>query len=91
MRTLLSAALLHLADSRPAQGELTLQGAAEGDAARISFGFQPVPADRPHLPAELNYRAIAWEDLEALAAAEGVPLAREGERIVLRFPWSARP
>jgi hypothetical protein len=90
MRTLLSATLLHLADSRPAPGEITLQGAAQADGARITFTFRPVPADRPHMAAELNYRAIAWEDLEALAAADGVALAREGEGIVLRFPWSAR-
>lgn len=91
MRTLLSAALLHLADSRPAPGEISLQGAAEADAMRITFEFRAVPADRPPMPAELNYRAIAWDDLQALAAAEGVPLAREGERIVLRLPWSVRP
>lgn len=91
MRTLLSAAVLYLADSCPAPGELTLQGAAEADVLRITLGFHAVPADRPHVAAELNYRALAWEDLQALAAAEGVPLAREGERIVLRFPWSARP
>lgn len=91
LRTLLSAALLHLADSQPAPGEITLQGAMEADAARITFAFQAVSADRPQMASELNYRALTWEDLEALAAAEGVPLAREGERIVLRFPWSARP
>jgi hypothetical protein len=91
IRTLLSAALLHLADSRPAPGEITLHGAAEADGARVTVAFQPVPADRPHMAAELNYRAIAWEDLEALAAAEGVPVAREGERIVLHFPWTAGP
>ena len=90
MRTLLSAALLHLADSRPAPGELTLRGAADADALRMTFDFQAVPADRPHMPAELNYRAMTWEDLQALAAAEGVQLAREGQRVDIRLPWAAQ-
>ena len=40
---------------------------------------------------ETNYRRITWSDLEALAVVDGVQLAREGEAIVLRFPWVAAP
>ena len=91
VRNLLSAALLHCADSHPAPAELTLGAAADADGARVTITFQAAAADRPHMAAELNYRRIAWEDLEALAAADGVQLAREGESVVLRLPWLAAP
>ncbi|HEX2547592.1 MAG TPA: hypothetical protein VHL79_22100 [Ramlibacter sp.] len=86
VRNLLSATLLHCTDHLPGPAELVLTCGAEGAGAVITITHQKTDAARP-LGVEANYRKIEWEDLQALAAADGVQLVRAGERIELRLPW----
>jgi hypothetical protein len=88
IRNLLSATLIHCADHSDAPADLALGAAAEGDDALVSVAVRPTQGDRG-LQSESNYRKLSWDDLQALAAADGTQLVREGERIVLRFPWVA--
>jgi hypothetical protein len=90
VRTLLAASLLHCADHLPAPADLVLGATAEPDAARLSVELSANDGDNS-FRGEANYRPLGWEDLEALAAAEGVQVAREGTRIELRLPWAAQP
>lgn len=90
LRVLLPAALIHCSDHQPAPAELVLHAAAEGEGARVTLTVKPTQGDQG-IPPEPTYRAITWADLEALAAAEGVRLAREGDSVVLAFPAMPAP
>ncbi|GAB3773056.1 hypothetical protein GCM10028796_44850 [Ramlibacter monticola] len=88
MRTLLTGALLHCTDHLPAPSDLVLTAASEGDAVRLAVDVRGNQGENS-FRGEANYRPLEWEDLEALAAADGVQLARQEERIELRLPWVA--
>ena len=88
IRHLLSATLIHCTDHHPAPADLGLSGEATAEGARVSVALRASQGGHGGA-AEANYRKITWQDLEALAAAESVLLSREGEAVVLRFPWVA--
>ena len=88
IRHLLPATLIHCTDHQRAPADLVVSAAADGDGVRVSVAVRPTQGGQG-VAAEANYRPIAWEDLEALAAADGARLAREGESVVLRFPGAA--
>ena len=86
IRELLSATMIHCTDHQGAPADLVLQAVAEGEGAKLTVSVRPTQGDRG-IATEANYRKIDWPDLEALAAADGVQLAREGDSVVLRFGW----
>ena len=88
IRNLLTATLIHCTDHSAAPADLALAAAAEGADAVVTVAVRPTQGD-VGLQSEPNYRKLSWDDLEALAAADGTRVVREGERIVLRFPWVA--
>ena len=88
IRNLLAATLIHCTDDRPAPAELVLGAVPEDAGARVTVTVRPTQGENG-ISAEANYRKISWGDLQALAVADGVQVAREGEQIVLRFPWVA--
>jgi hypothetical protein len=85
-RTLLSAVLVHCTDHVSAPADLELTCSADAEGARVSVTVRQTQGDKGYA-AEPNYRKIGWEDLLALAAADGVGVERAGERIDLRLPW----
>jgi hypothetical protein len=88
IRHLLAATLIHCTDRQPAPADLVLTASAEQDGARVSIAVRPTQSDGG-AATEANYRSIEWADVQALAAAEDVQLARDGDAIVLRFAWAA--
>jgi hypothetical protein len=89
IRNLLSAALLHCTDELSGPADLVLSCAAEEGGALVTVTHRPTQGEKA-FPAEPNYRKITWDDLQALAAADGVRLERSeraGSRIALRLPW----
>ena len=88
IRSLLSGVLVHCTDHAPVPSDLELSCTAEPDGARLTVRVRATEGDKG-FAGDANYRKIAWEDLQALAAADGVGLSREGERIDLRLPWMA--
>ena len=84
IRHLLTATLLHCTDHHPAPADLVLTASEDAAGVRLSITVRPTQADKG-IQAEANYRSITWEDLEALAAADGVQLGREEDAVVLRF------
>jgi hypothetical protein len=88
IRELLSATMIHCTDHHAAPADLVLQAAAEPAGARMTVSVRPTQGDKG-IATDASYRKITWPDLQALAAADGVELAREGDGVVLRFPWQA--
>src|SRR5205085_2062831 len=74
----------------PARADLVLSASAEAGAACLRVALRATPGD-PGMSTELNYRRITWADLDALAAVDGVQLARDGDAIELRLPWVDAP
>ena len=87
IRNLLTAGLLHCTDHMPAPADLVLTARAEAEGAWLGVEVRGNDGEN-NFRGEGSYRKIEWQDLEALAAADGVQLAREGQRIELRLPWS---
>lgn len=90
IRNLLSGVLIHCTDHVVAPADLELTCAAEPEGACVTVEVKPTDGDKGYA-AEPNYRKILWTDLQALAAADGVRIAREGQRIELRLPWAEPP
>jgi len=88
IRHLLSATLLYCTDHQRAPADLLLSASGDGDGTRVRVAVRQTPGDQG-VPTEANYRKITWEDLEALAAADGVQLTRDGDAVVLQFPPAA--
>jgi len=86
LRSLLTATLIHATDHLQPPAELLLAAVAQDGGVEISVATRPTEGDKgfAHEP---GYRKIEWRDLQALAAAEGVQLARDGAHITLRLPW----
>lgn len=80
VRTLLPALLFALTDDAPAPGEVTVECAGNvlQLEVRAAAGSAPPAASPP-------YRVLAWKELDALARAEGVTLARSPTGARLQF------
>ncbi|HET8747052.1 MAG TPA: hypothetical protein VFM98_15740 [Ramlibacter sp.] len=87
VRTLLAGVLLHCTDHMPAPADLVLTASAEAEAARLAVDIRCNEGDNS-FRGEAGYRPLDWSDLEALAAADGVQIARREQRIELRLPWA---
>ena len=88
VRSMLPAVLIHCTDHIPAPSDLELAAVAEDDAACLTVTCRETQGGQA-FAGEPNYRKIVWDDLRALAAADGVALGREGTGITLRLPWLA--
>jgi hypothetical protein len=87
IRTLLTGMLLHCTDDRGAPADLVLTATAEDGAACLGVEVRGNQGDNS-FRGEASYRKLEWTDLEALAQAESVQLARGGARVELRLPWA---
>jgi hypothetical protein len=87
IRNLLTATLIHCTDDHTAPADLALSAVAEDADAVVSVTVRPTHGEAG-LQSEANYRKLTWADLQALAEADGTRVSREGERVVLRFPWA---
>jgi hypothetical protein len=87
IRNLLTGTLLYATDQHapPADLQLTAEPLAHG--VRLALALKPSNGDKG-FATEAGYRQLEWADVEALAAAEGVELEREGTRCIrLLIPW----
>jgi hypothetical protein len=86
IRNVLTAAIIHMTDETPSPAELTITAQVGAENAELTLTLRPTDGEAG-FPAEPSYRRLEWSDLEALAAAESVPLAREGrQRLQLSIP-----
>jgi hypothetical protein len=90
IRNLLTAILMHCTDHQSATADLVITAQREPQAARLTVEYRPNQEDNA-FRGEVNYRPMEWADVQALAAADGVEVTREGERVHLRLPWATPP
>lgn len=85
LRHVLPAALLLLADTTGAPAEITVSLELEPALAHVALALEPADGPAP-VPTEPQYRPLRAEEVEALARAEGMGFAREGDTIRLTLP-----
>ncbi|MES2938353.1 MAG: hypothetical protein V4864_11765 [Pseudomonadota bacterium] len=90
IRNLLTATLIQATDALQPPAELVLSGEARADGAYLSLAVQPGVGDSGFV-AESGYRLLEWSDVEALAEAEQVLLARDDAtgRVGITLLWAA--
>jgi hypothetical protein len=87
MRNLLTAVLIHATDESPPPVDIVVRAQALERGALLTVSLEPGSGDKG-FAAEAGYRHLDWDDVQALAAAEGVELRREGAgRTSLLLPW----
>ena len=86
VRHVLTAALLQLTDIRPVPSEVLVSGVARAEGLQVTLAASASPGHGADaiLPA---YRPLTWDDVQALAEAEAVALARTPHGLRLTFPW----
>ncbi|HKB53509.1 MAG TPA: hypothetical protein VKD22_05860, partial [Ramlibacter sp.] len=91
LRTVLTGALIHATDSTRAPADIALSAHALPQALLLTLTLRPTDGE-PSFSADPPYRPLEWADLEALAAAEGVQLTREGPLLLrIALAWVASP
>jgi hypothetical protein len=86
LRSTLTGALLHCTDHGAAPADLAVATVAEQDGALITVDVRARAGDKG-FGGEANYRKLDWDDLLALAEADGVRVTGDAQRIELRMPW----
>jgi hypothetical protein len=87
MRMVLIAALLEMTDSLAEPALLVISAAVDGDEVVITLKLGQAQEGRANRY-ENGYRKLVWSDVQALAGAENVGLARQERRVVMRFPMA---
>lgn len=91
MRNVLTAALIHATDHTMATADIMLAGQAAERGLVLTLTVRPTEGE-PSFIAEPAYRRLEWADVEALAAADGVAVTREGPLLLrLVLPWAEPP
>lgn len=87
MRNVLTAALIHATDHTMATADIMLAAQAAERGLVLVLTIRPTKGE-PSFIAEPAYRRLEWADVEALAAADGVAVTREGPLLLrLVLPW----
>lgn len=84
-RSVLTAALLALSDGAHQAADLQVQARSEGGQVLIDLWMVPAARSTDNGHPE-DYRALSWDDVQALASAEGVSLERQGDQVRLTLP-----
>lgn len=88
VRTVLTAAMVHVTDETPPPADLVLSAEAGERDLVLTLTLRPTQGEQGFAP-EPTYRPLEWSDVQALGAAECVELAREGkQRVRLSIPWA---
>jgi hypothetical protein len=90
IRTMLTAAIMHITDHNPPPANLVLAAQPERDSLVLSVTLLRTDGEGG-FTTEMPYRKIEWADLQALAASESVQLSSEGsQKLRLAIPWTAK-
>jgi hypothetical protein len=89
LRHLVAASLLSLADAAGKPSDLVISAEVSPGFAVVTIKCTPKPEDEAAvdvIAAEPGYRALDWQDVQALAIAEAIELFRTQDQIVMRIP-----
>ncbi|NML47659.1 hypothetical protein HHL11_28175 [Ramlibacter sp. G-1-2-2] len=87
LRVLLTGSLVHASDHLKPPMQMVLAGQEEDGGVLLKVSTRPSEGDKG-FAGEPNYRPLTWGDLQALAAAEGAVVRKEGEVLTFRLPWA---
>jgi hypothetical protein len=88
VRNMVSGMLIHATDVNPPPADLVLTAQPLARGARLVLTLRPSTGDKG-FAAEPGYRRLSWDDVQALAQAEGVELERERDGgIGMLLPWA---
>lgn len=85
-RYVVSGALLFLSDASPSPAHILITGEARADALVVSMRVTPSAGEPPMETAPL-YRPLSWDDIDALATADGARVLRDGTGLRVELPW----
>lgn len=85
LRSVVSAALVCLSDQSAAPGTLTLRAQVFSDRIDLSIDLRPNEQQQARTVIANGYRLLNWRDMELLAGAEAVGLARNDSGVRLTF------
>lgn len=84
VRMILSGTLLALTDDTKAPADLVLTSTADSYEARLTISIRPTQAEV--MPSsEVLYRALRWDEIEALCDADDVRIERTPDAVTLIF------
>lgn len=86
VRHVLTAALVHCTDTGKTPSELHVSGVARAEGLQVTLAARG-PAANGGDSIRPAYRPLTWDDVEALAQADDVALARTPDGLRLTFPW----
>lgn len=88
IRSVLTAALLAMSDAATQPADLVVHASAEAQQVVIDLSLAPAERSADNRASE-DYRALTWDDVQALAGAESVGLDRSGQTVRLTLPTQA--
>jgi hypothetical protein len=86
VRFLLAAAILALADSAAAPGQIAVRTEFSSSHGVVAVEYQPQPEGTFTQMHEQGEAPLAWAEVQALALQHDVELLRNGQAIILRLP-----
>ncbi len=86
IRGVFMAGLLALTDECDAPAQVHLSAHAAGGGTVVSMRLSPTDGEPMAGGSPLAYRKLDWDDVQALADAQGVTLSQGDGRLELRFP-----
>jgi len=84
MRSVLPACLLSLTDRAASPADLLVSARDSGPQFELTVELRPGEG-LPGYAGDAPYRVLEWQDVQALAQAQGVALERQGDRVRLAF------
>lgn len=85
MRGVFAAALVALTDAAARPAEVVLQAQQRGDAVLLTLTLRPREGEGMGLGGP-SYRALEWEDVQAIARAESASLEHSGDHVRIIYP-----
>lgn len=95
VRSVFVTALLALTDEAQSPASLRLTAQNQADCVAVKLALVPFGVDMPSgaeqqhdvfQPTVTPYRKIDWQDVQAIAALNAVPIERSGAAVLLRIP-----
>ena len=86
-RHIVTATLLHVTDENTPPAEIAISARGDADSLVVTIACKPTEGDQGFATAP-SYRPITWDDVQALAAADGVRVGREGMSVRISLPWA---
>ena len=86
-RNVVTGAFLWLSDEHAAPAQITIRAEKTNEALVVALALGPADGDPP-VGTPPSYRRLTWADVQALAAADDVQVAREGSSLRISLPWA---